>query len=302
MESSKRILVICATSTQGRGCIRRCVELGLDVSAFARDPSSTVAKELQDQGAHLIRGDLDDPDSVRAAMMDIDTVIFIHPDLSNLELDVQRATRVVAAARAAPRVSMMVATTAVNTGRHESIPGWGPQYPMHDYWILKNTVEDLVRGAGFKHWVIIRPATFFKVFQRPIRDFCFPGFDQDLTLRVAYDPSVKLALIDGGDVGAVAASVTTQPQKYSAREIDLAAEALTMDVLASKLSHRLKKKVTIHFYDQDELLQRAKQPGGALVLASQQWQAQVHSDDAVESGKEFQLASFDDFLTRADLI
>lgn len=300
MEPSKRILVICATSTQGRGCVRRCLELGLHVSAFVRDPSSTVAKELQDQGAHLIRGDLDDAESLRTAMIDIDTVIFIHPDLSNLDLDVQRATRVVAAAESAPRVSMMVATTAVNTGRHESIPGWGPQYPMHDYWILKHTVEELVRGAGYRHWVIIRPVTFFKAFQRPIRDFYFPGFDQDQILRVAYDPSVKLALVDGGDVGAVAASVTQQPQKYSGREIDLAAEALTMDDLASKLSHRLKKEVTIHFYDQDELLQREKQPGGALVLTSQQWAAQVRSDDAVKSGKEFHLVSFDDFLAGVD--
>ncbi|KAK7737296.1 hypothetical protein SLS53_006599 [Cytospora paraplurivora] len=300
MASKQRVLITGATGTQGRGSVIHCLGRGHDVHAFVRNPSSPAAQDLQLLGAKLVRGDFDDEESLRLAMSSIDVVIFIHPNLTDLEADLRRATNVVRAARSSPSVSTMIASTAVQTGKHETFPGWGPGYPMYDYWRLKHAVEELVRGAGFAHWTILRPTNFLQLFKSPASDYFFPGFKEDGVLRVAFAPDTKIAWLDGGDVGVAAAQAASEPGAFAGREIDLASEALTIEQVAGKLRKALGSEVRVHYYSDEEAAELAK-GGRAILITAQRWANEVPSHSAVKAAKEFALTSVDEFFEKNKL-
>jgi uncharacterized protein YbjT (DUF2867 family) len=62
------VLVIGATGQQGGATARHLLERGRTVHALVRDADAPAAKALQEAGASLVAGDLDDPASLRVAM------------------------------------------------------------------------------------------------------------------------------------------------------------------------------------------------------------------------------------------
>lgn len=292
------MLIAGGTGNQGgegwRG-VRYCLEQGHDVRVFTRTPSSDAAKVCERLGVKLVHGDFDDEKSLALAMDNADAVVFIHPDLSDFEADMRRATKVVNAARSSPTVSTMVASTAVKTGQHEGLAGWGPAHPMYNYWRLQHGVEMLVCGAGFVSWTILRPVSFLQLFLPPVRDFYFPGFLADQTLRVAYAPTTKIAWIDARDVGMVAAQAISQPALFAGREIDLAAEALTIEQVAERVQEALGTKLRVHYYS-DEEVESVRNSGLGVVVASQKWANEVPSHDAAKAAEEFHLTPVSEFF------
>lgn len=131
MPYHQRVLITCATGTQGGGCVRHCLNDGHFVYALVRDAASAAAQNLERLGARLVQGNLDDEDSIAAAMSGMDAVIFIHPDLSVYENDVQRATKFLNAARTSDSVKTIVASTAFGTGLHQQLKGWGSDHRKH---------------------------------------------------------------------------------------------------------------------------------------------------------------------------
>lgn len=70
MAQTRTIAVVGATGTQGGGLARAILadaDGGFAVRALTRNPSSEAARSLAQQGAEVVRADLDEPDSVRAA-------------------------------------------------------------------------------------------------------------------------------------------------------------------------------------------------------------------------------------------
>jgi uncharacterized protein YbjT (DUF2867 family) len=69
VSSRKTILVIGATGAQGGSVARALLERGsFNVRAFTRKPDSPAALELASRGAGIAAGDLDDRDSIAAAL------------------------------------------------------------------------------------------------------------------------------------------------------------------------------------------------------------------------------------------
>lgn len=65
----KRILVIGATGAQGGSVASHLLDRGtFAVRAMTRNPESARAEELRERGADVVRGDLDDRASIRAAL------------------------------------------------------------------------------------------------------------------------------------------------------------------------------------------------------------------------------------------
>lgn len=289
MSSPRKILVTAATGPQGTGTVYHCLQAGHEVYALVRDPSTEKAKALQQQGAKLVKGDFDEPASLEVAMQGMTAVFLNLPVGTGLE----SAKNVIAAARASPTVSTMIASTVVKAGEHESFPRWGPEYSSYDYWLTKDAVERAVREAGFKTWTIVRPAWLLQNLLPPMRDIVyFPGFDKDRTLRMAYTPEAKIAWLDSRDVGVVAAAAVSQPEKYSGRHIELAGDALTIQEVADKLGKFIGETVKLHYYTAEEL---AALPN-PRVTDSQIWTCEVPIHDATNATKEFNLTSMDKFL------
>src|SRR6266705_2804110 len=67
--SAKRILVTGATGQQGGAVARQLLkQQGFAVRALTRDPAKPAAKLLAQQGAEVIRGDLDDTATIKLAL------------------------------------------------------------------------------------------------------------------------------------------------------------------------------------------------------------------------------------------
>ncbi len=62
------VLVLGATGQQGGATARELVRRGRSTAALVRDPESPKAQELAALGVRLVRGDMDDEASLRAAM------------------------------------------------------------------------------------------------------------------------------------------------------------------------------------------------------------------------------------------
>src|SRR6185503_12341556 len=67
----KKILVIGATGHQGGAVVRQLLRTDFKVRAFTRDPMGTKALPLFDLGVELVKGDMDDYDSLLNAMRDV---------------------------------------------------------------------------------------------------------------------------------------------------------------------------------------------------------------------------------------
>jgi len=70
MEDKKVIAVVGATGSQGGGLVRAILNdknSEFTVRAITRDPQSDKAKELAALGAEVVKGDIDDPESMREA-------------------------------------------------------------------------------------------------------------------------------------------------------------------------------------------------------------------------------------------
>ena len=74
---NNKILVIGATGQQGGATARALLARGRPVHALVRDPDRPAAQSLAAQGATLVTGDLDDRESLRAAMSEVGGVFLV---------------------------------------------------------------------------------------------------------------------------------------------------------------------------------------------------------------------------------
>ncbi|CAL5873968.1 uncharacterized protein PFLUO_LOCUS8253 [Penicillium psychrofluorescens] len=165
---------------------------------------------------------------------------------------------------------------------------------MRQYWLNKHVLESQVREAGFQHWTIVRLGHFLQNLKPPVSAITFPGFVKDRVLRVAWRPETKLPWVDAADVGILVAAAVSDTESYSRKEIDFAAEALTVEQLGAKLSQALGTDVKVHYLSDEEIEAMIKQ--GSPVPAAHRWANHVPGGDAAGKVKYLSLTSVDKFL------
>ncbi|MFI5953909.1 NmrA family NAD(P)-binding protein [Cryptosporangium sp. NPDC051539] len=239
------VLVIGATGQQGGATARALLAAGVPVRALVRDPGSERAKALTDLGATLVPGDLYDAESLVLPCTGVRAVFSVlRPDFANPEADAERVhARNLVAAAAAAGVHHFVQTSVSGAGRHLDAPGWDEgrwhrSYsdqapPISDYWLSKEEVNDLVRGAGFPAWTIIYPSTFMETFRRPTVYFENRTGNR---LVAVVNPETTYALIAVEDIGRAAAAAIMDPDRFNQVELQLAGDVLTFAGIADALS------------------------------------------------------------------
>ena len=226
---SRTILVTGATGRQGGAVARSMLEANWSVVALVRDPSSTAAVQLALEGAQLVQGDLDDPDSLQAAAVEAQAVFSIETaDYTDFmgDAEVRRTRNLVTAARA----------SGVETIVHTSVSGagidapaaldetlWGA-FPVH-YWRSKRQAEQIVRTAGFSAWTILRPATFMENLRPP--SIWFAGLTSN-RLAVVGDLDAPRAWVAVKDIGSAARVALENPERFHTLELELAGDYLSL--------------------------------------------------------------------------
>lgn len=219
------------------------------------------------------------------------------PTVPNFDSELQYAKNIIEAAKQSGTVTHIVYSSVTMTGKHESFPGWGPEYPMSWYWISKTAIESAVRGSGFQNWTILRPAFLMYNYLSPRADHMFPELPQRHVFLTAYRDDMEMTLLDPDDVGKFATAAILDPATYHQDEIDLGAQSLTPREITRSLSKASGKEIKTEFFTTEEVASLCKVNPR---LTAQLWANKVGYQVNFEALKKYpiKLTSFDDYLRR----
>lgn len=140
-----KILVTTPTGRIGRQIVRELIAPEFSVSVIARDPAR-LPEEIRDQ-VEVVRGSMDDPDTLRLALNDVEAMFFCVPSVSQPEPNVrgryERFARAAAQAVREAETPRIVTVSAVGKGRAHSA---GPMSALHAMEGILNE-----SGAAIRH-------------------------------------------------------------------------------------------------------------------------------------------------------
>lgn len=265
------ILVTGATGAQGGATALQLLAAGLPVRFLTRNPGAAAATALAARGAEAVQGDLEDPASVARAMQGVHGVFSVQvPDAGGTDAERRHGFALVEAARAAG-VQHFVHTSVCETGRHTRFPRWESGYWWQRYWTDKWDIEEAVRGAGFSHWTVLKPAFMMDNLAEPKARYMFPHLRQG-EIVTALLPETRMQFTCADDVGAFARAAFLDPTRFDRRNIELATEALSMDEVAATLHRVTGRRVQARSVSPDEAVAAGLFPGW---VRSQEWTNEV---------------------------
>ncbi|MFF8558594.1 NmrA/HSCARG family protein [Streptomyces albidoflavus] len=219
-----RILVTGATGLQGGAVARELVGRGRAVAALVRDPAAGRARALADLGVELVRGDLDDESSLRAALEGFHGLFAMQNFMTPAGLGGEvRQGRALARAAKAAGVGHVVYTSVGGAERESGVPHFDSKRGIERY--LADTRVPLT---------VLRP-TFF------MDNFAAHGpelVDGSLVVRLALKPDTRVQFIAVQDIGFFAAEAFDRPQAYVGRSVEIAGDALTATEIAEAFAAR----------------------------------------------------------------
>ncbi|KAF3766543.1 NAD(P)-binding protein [Cryphonectria parasitica EP155] len=235
---------------QGGATARALLAQGHTVHAYVRDISAANAQALQGLGAQLFEGDFDNTEALGSAMAGA-TAAFFASAISFTEADaeVRWARNILDAALAAGTVKQVVYSTVSGTESWQDQPGWDLNPFIVNYWRSKVRGEEMVRTAGFEFYTILKPEEFFNNFINPWAGFQLPDLIKDGVWKAVWRPEHRISLINTGDIGRVAAAAILDPQRYTGRELILAAEKLSVSEILQLLTEASGKSLKLQTYD-----------------------------------------------------
>jgi uncharacterized protein YbjT (DUF2867 family) len=219
------VLVIGATGQQGGAAAGHLLDAGRQVRALVRDPAAPAAMALRASGAELAVGDLDDPDTVRAAL-DGATGVFLA--LTMMAGPRISSEGVLAERRRGTTVVELAEQAGIRHLVYSSISGAdaGTGIPHYE---SKTRIEERIQALGLPA-TILRPVSFmdnFATYNRPVVR------DGELVVSLAVRPDRGMALIAVRDIGAFAAIAFARPGEFIGRRIEIAGDVLRPDEIAA---------------------------------------------------------------------
>lgn len=294
--SGSLILVTGATGMQGGATARSLLTHGHRIRILTRNLDGAAARALVTMGAEAVKGDMNDPASLEAALRGVRGVFSMQSvDGTGSDAERQHGFALVKFALRSG-VQQLVHTSVAATARHTQFPRWGTRYWGEKYWTDKWDIEEAVRNAGFGSWTVLRPAFMMGNFSRPKSDFMFPHLRHG-EIATALKADTRLDLVSADDIGSFARAAFENPDFFNRRNIDVAAESLTMGEVAATLSRVCGQAVTAVELTPAEALARGLFAGW---VNSQEWMNAVgyQVDIGALTSYGIPLASFEQWAKR----
>lgn len=284
------VLVAGGTGRQGGAAARALLAAGTPVRALVRDPGSAKAAALSEAGAELVQGDLGVPESLAPAVAGVRGVFSVQtPDITDLGSDSERihGRNLIEAAREAG-VEQFVHTSVSSAGDfHRSMPGWAEGRWDRQYWESKADIDDWVRTAGFRHWTVLKPATFM---DNLVGWSAMFGDWSDGTIVTSLAADTRIALVAVDDIGAAAAAAFADPGRFHGHDVQLAGDVLTLTEMAAILSEVLGRRVEAPVLSAAEAVRRGMHPAMTSMM---EWANEVGNPARPEDTSAFGLPTTD---------
>ncbi|HEY4366448.1 MAG TPA: NmrA/HSCARG family protein [Steroidobacteraceae bacterium] len=241
MTTMTRTLVIGATGAQGGSVAHHLLASGgHQVRCLTRKPESSAAIALRDRGAEVIRGDLNDPVSLRAALHDCDAVFGVTNYWEHGEREIEQGRNLIDAI-----AHFDVRHTVLSTLPHTKVLSGGRLEVAH--FDSKAHIEEYARGrslaATYLH-VGFYYENFLSYFppRRQANGHYLFGFPQG---------TVPLAAVAVGDIGAIVATILAESFWYRDKVIGVVGDDLRPDEYADIMTRLLNRKIEYRYIAHD---------------------------------------------------
>jgi uncharacterized protein YbjT (DUF2867 family) len=278
---NQTVLVTGATGKQGGSVARHLLRRGnFTVRAFVRDTNKSAAQALQQAGAELVTGDLNDRASIDRALRGVTGVFSVQDFKNGLDTEIQQGKRIADAAKASD-IQHFVYSSVGSAERNTGVPHFDSKFQ----------IEEHIREIALPY-TILRPVFFFYNYNamRPI-------IEQG-TLPQPLNPETKLQQLSEEDYGKTVADVFERPAEFLHREIEVASVNLTMTEVAAAFSRVLGKRVNYQQIPFEDFNRQA----GEEVTTMYRWFEKVGYDADLEQLKrEFSAPTeFESYLRHHD--
>jgi uncharacterized protein YbjT (DUF2867 family) len=236
---SKTILVTGATGTQGGSVVDSLLKDKHKIRALTRKPDSDSAKALKAKGVEVVKGDLSDIESIKAALKGVDGAFLVTQFWESFDADkeFQEAKQFIDAAKEAG-VKHLVASllhdcSKLSKGKY-SVP----------HFDGKGKAEEYLKSQTGLNWTIVELAAYFENFlgmMAPQKQA-----DGSFVLAMPLGQSNLAAVSSQQDTGPVVASVFANPEKSVGKTISIAGTVAPVTEYCNVLSKELGIKVNYY--------------------------------------------------------
>ncbi|WP_207389737.1 NmrA/HSCARG family protein [Stutzerimonas kirkiae] len=209
-EVHRPILVFGATGRQGGSVAKALLKVHWPVRAFVQDPSEPVSIALQDAGAELVHGSLEDAHAIASSMKDAHGVFSVMPANLSAEDEVRYGTRVADLA-VKSRVDHFIYSSGASAGDE---PTGVPRFDA------KPRIEAYIRELPLTA-TIIRPMIFMEMLVRP-------GFGLDegrLVSLIHRNHSIQLTAVQ--DIGKIVTAMFVDKARFAGKTLKIASDRVT---------------------------------------------------------------------------
>jgi len=246
--ADKVALITGATGRQGGAVINHLLHKGWNLRALTRNPASSAAQELKNQGVDVVQGDLEDAASLARAVRGVYGVYSVQDFWSvGAKREVQQGKNIADAAKQAG-VAHFVYSSVGGAERNSGI----------DHFESKWQVENYIRKLGLPA-TMIRPAAFMENYY--IDQVEIGILKGKLMDAIRADKPYQTIASD--DIGAFVAMALERPKEFIGAELEIAGSELTNPEAAQVFSRVLGKPVQF---------QRLPMPMVRLVLGKEFYQ------------------------------
>jgi uncharacterized protein YbjT (DUF2867 family) len=220
----RKILVTGATGQQGGSLARLLLQKKHKVHALTRNTQSPAAQDLRNRGASIVKGDLDDSDSLKRAVKDVESVFLMGtPFEDGTEGEIRRGKSMADIAKE-NNIEHLVYSSVANADKNTGIPHFESKYK----------VEQHIKNLGISH-TIIGP-TFF------MENLLGPGLEQG-ELALPLSPSTTLQQSALENIAEFSALLLERRKPFLGKRIDIASDEVTGEQAAEILSNVLGNKI-----------------------------------------------------------
>ncbi|PQE31938.1 hypothetical protein CJF32_00001540 [Rutstroemia sp. NJR-2017a WRK4] len=259
--------------------------------------------------ANAESGSYNDVPSITSSMKGVSSVFLnTWPDFSTPDGEIQYARNFVTAAKAVGTVDTFVVSTAHRASEKAEFANAN----NNDYLLLavhysnKAGVERVIKEAGFKNMIVLRPGWLNYNYVGFPCQIHFPRLEGQHILDTSYGKNHKIEHFDPNDVSKIAMKALLEPEIYAGRIIELVGEMLTFEDVTriiEKVSGVQIKVVHRTLEQTQEIVEKGTMPviqaqlfeAGLAGIVGEEWHHDGR-DIAIELGDELDI--LEAFLAR----
>ena len=233
----KTILVIGATGAQGGSVAGHLLDRArFKVRALTRKPESEKAAKLAARGAEVVRGELDDRASLRAALKGVDAVFGVTNYWEHFEKEAEHGRNLLNAVAGAEVEHLVLSTLP-------SVEKWSQGELKSPHFDQKWEMEQYTKTLGI-------PATFVHVafYYENFFGFFPPQKNGDGAYHFGFNQGdVPLAGVSAEDIGGVVATIFERPDEFIGRTVGIVGDDLKPEEYATVMSRASGKTIKYDF-------------------------------------------------------